>query len=243
MKVTRTGGDFKPHPEYQGQAVIVDVTDLKEMDTKYGKKKVFRVVMESLEKNDDGKHWCVWSAPFAPSLHEKAGFRKFLKGVLGRDLTPAEVDGGFETEDLIGMNVFVVITQVEEGDKVFANIASATPWDTRKGPAIKPSGDYKRVKDRDTKAVEQPPAKEDAGPADLSQTVIHMGKHRGHELRDVDEGSIMKLIELWLPGAKKLEKPSADDRRLIKALDWFVEQKAAKAAAPAAETMPEDCPY
>jgi hypothetical protein len=234
MIITKQGKDFQPHPDYQGPAVIVDVTEPKKVQTKFGEQDQFRVVFETAELNEEGKHWCAWSNGFAPSLNEKANFRKFLKALFGRDLTKEELEG-FDTESLIGMNCFVVISQVEKDDKVYANIASCTPLKNL-ADAVKPSGEYKRTKDRPkqdsnyhkTEAPKPAGGQQSAAaaaPVDHSKTKIHIGKHSGHELREVDPASLDKLAELWMPGAKDNAKATADDKRLVAALEWYVAQK------------------
>ena len=54
-----------------------------------------------------------------------------------------------------------------------------------------------------------------------SKTKVHVGRHKGIELRELTEEAIGALIDAWLPGAKANAKPTADDKRLIKALQWF----------------------
>ena len=45
-----------------------------------------------------------------------------------------------------------------------------------------------------------------------------MGRHVGLELVELDRVAVEALITLWLPDAKALPKPMADDKRLITAL-------------------------
>ena len=47
-------------------------------------------------------------------------------------------------------------------------------------------------------------------------------------MRDLSEDALRALAEKWLPTAKANAKPTADDRRLIAALDWWlsVQEKA-----------------
>jgi hypothetical protein len=51
---------------------------------------------------------------------------------------------------------------------------------------------------------------------------VHVGKYAGHELRDLSEEAVRALVEKWLPVGKANAKPTADDRRLIGALDWWL---------------------
>lgn len=255
MKLSEKKTTFEPCPEYTGPAVCVDVTPLKKVNTQYGEREVFRLVFEIDEEREDGSRWCVWSQGFTPSLHEKAGLRKFLRGWFGRDLTEGEREL-FDTESLIGKPAFLVIVHNTKDDQVFANIASCTPH--KSGHPMSPSGRYVRVQDREKngagdgggkdasyKRTEAPrqaarhaDAEEPTQPGSFLTTKVHVGRHRGCELRELSEESVEKLVEHWLPTAKANAKPTADDRRLIAALEWFVEQKQAATVAAADDDIP-----
>ena len=103
MKLSATASNtpFEAHPEYDGQAVCVDVTPLKKSMSTYGERETFRLVFETRELRQDGKPYLVFSRGFTPSLHEKAALRAFLKQWFGRDLTTAE-QNEFDTESLVG---------------------------------------------------------------------------------------------------------------------------------------------
>lgn len=234
--LSHKGKTFEPHPEYTGRAVCVDVTAPKKVNTAYGEKEKFRLVFETEERTSDGEPCAVWSSGFGMSLHEKSGFRKFLRAWFGRDLTEEELER-FDPETLIGRPAFIVIVHNQKDDEVYANIASCTPH--RNGEPLKPSGRFKRQQDREKsgdgksdstyRRTEAPAgAKGDADPVDSKQihplVKVHVGRHQGIELRELPEESIVKLIENWLPKAKENPKPTADDRRLIAALDWFAAQ-------------------
>ena len=49
MKLSATGSTtpFEAHPEYDGQAVCVDVTPLKKTQSTYGERETFRIVFET----------------------------------------------------------------------------------------------------------------------------------------------------------------------------------------------------
>jgi len=85
MKLSATGSTtpFEAHPEYDGQAVCVDVTPLKKTQSTYGEKETFRMVFETTELRQDGKPYLLFSRGFTPSLHEKAALRAFLKQAVG----------------------------------------------------------------------------------------------------------------------------------------------------------------
>jgi len=210
---------FTPHPDFTGAAIAVDVTPPKKVETRFGVREIFKVVFETACIRDDGSPFLVWSPGFTASLHDKASFRKFMKGWLGRDLTKAELDE-FDTESLIGQTAQLVITQSESNGTVYANIMACTPL--RSG-SIKASGKYVRVKDREEKGDQQfsradQPAAE-AAPADWKSTKVHIGRHAGIELRDLDREAVEALVARWLPEARAKAKPTADDKRLIAALE------------------------
>jgi hypothetical protein len=236
MKLSKKqDGDFSPHEEGTFKAVCVDVTPLVKRQTDWGMKEEFRIVFETdANPRPDGSPQCVWSRAFTPSLNEKAALRKFLRQWLGRDLTAAE-ETEFDTEDLIGRgaNVVVVHETSKDGEKTYANIAACTPM---RGDGIKPSGSFTRKKDREEKTgggdgasyrgAAKPSEKQaDAKPVDDTQAgedwtrvKVHVGKHAGVELRDLDPEAITKLVTNWLPVHEGSKKPTADDKRLAAAL-------------------------
>lgn len=255
MIISATGGkkEYAPCPEYTGRAVCVDVTPLKEYETQYGVKQKFKFVFE-IDLPDDSRDpvqpWVVMTAPMVPSLHEKAALTKFLKDWFGRKLNDQE-NKSLDLEALLGRpaNVVIVHEQSADGQKTYANIKLIQPH--KSGEALKPSGLWKRIQDR--------PAKEDGGgergggndsayrkttgggqPADNdpSKVKVHVGKHKGIELRELTEEAIGKLIEHWLPKAKTAQKQTADDKRLIAALEWYQERFATQAADTDADEIP-----
>ena len=210
MKLSENkSGDFTPHPESEGtiNGVLVDITPLKEVPDKFNPgqtKEVFRLVYET-EVNDDAndRRFCIWSRPYTPSLNEKANFRKDIKKILGRDLTKMELEE-FDTESLIGKNVKLII-QHEEGQngQTYAVISFLG---ASKDGKMKASGKYKRVQDRDTDGASQPTetAKE-APAAGWQEVIVHVGKHKGKKLGDLDPAAVETLIEKWLPGNADIE--------------------------------------
>jgi hypothetical protein len=218
MKLSeKKNSSFTPHPETEGpiKAVLVDITDLKKRMTQYGEKDEFRLVFETEcmdEEND--RRFCIWSRGYTPSLNEKAALRKDLKKMMGRELTSAELEE-FDVECLIGHGVKLIIQHETKDDRTYANISFIAP---DKDKALKPSGKYKRIKDReeksddaDEKAAEEPAA------SGWEAVVVHVGKHKGKRLADVDEGGVKILVEKWLPNAKAAK--NAEDTGLIAALD------------------------
>jgi len=230
MKLSeKKGGDFQPHPESEGtiKAVIVDVTPLKKVQYEFGERDVFRLVYESEMTDDQGTRYCIWSRSYTPSINEKANFRKDVKKIMGRDLTAAELDE-FDTEGLIGLGVKIIVQHEEGKDgKTYAVLSFIGP--DKDKSKLKPSGKYTRVKDRPEKTDgasgggqagyrKSPAATEDEGRADWQKTKVHVGKHSGVDLGDLDEEAVGALITNWLPAHEKNAKPKADDKRLAAAL-------------------------
>lgn len=66
---------------------------------------------------------------FTASIHEKSNFRKVLKALRGRDVTPEE-EKAFDagewdlSEELVGMNALLTLSHTEKNDRTYANIES-----------------------------------------------------------------------------------------------------------------------
>ena len=250
MKIKNNSSNFEPCPEFTGRAVCVDVTPLRKQQSQYGERDVFKIVFEVDLAKEDGSRFCVWSRNFTPSLNEKANLRKFLRGWVGRDLNKTELDD-FDTEVLIGRPAQVVVVHEHKDGELYANVAACTP--DRSGDALKPTGKYVRVKDRPPKTEGGGQRSEDGGQraedggqrtdgrnaggyrraeqpasdsAGLGATKIHVGRCKGLEVRDLAPEQVAALIERWLPTAKANAKPTADDRRLMAALEWWQGQQA-----------------
>lgn len=224
----------------------------------YGKQMKFRIVFEIDELQDEGERegqpWCVWSMPFTLTLHEKSGLRKFLKQWFGRDLTASELEG-LDTESLVGKPASIVVTHsTKENDPttVYANIAACVPF--KGADPLKPSGHFERSKDRDKGGTS---FKKTAVPAAASHETtearptgpagplkVHVGKCKGVYFTDLGAAQIEKLEEHWLMTAKTNPKPSADDRRLIAAIEgWLSERDAAKVEAGKPKAEDDDMPF
>lgn len=263
MGITATksqgGGNFQPCPEYQGRAVCVDITPLKAYETQFGTKEKFKIAFE-IDLIDDSRKppqpWVVMTAPMTPSLHEKAALTRFLRDWFGRALTPQETSS-LDLDTLIGRPASVVIVHESspDGSKTFANIKLIMAH--KAGEALKPSGLWVRLQDRPPKDGAPGQAGEAGGDStyrrtsgtqevdadtDISKTKVHVGKHKGVELRELTEEAITALIEHWLPKAKAAEKQTADDKRLIRGLDWYQDRfKQAELAQQDLEQ--DDIPY
>ena len=259
MIISATGGkkDFAPCPEFSGRAVCVDVTPLKEYETEYGVKQKFKFAFE-IELQDDSRDpvqpWVVFTKPMVPSLHEKAALTKFLKDWFGRKLTDQE-NKSLDLESMIGRPASLVIGHElsADGSKTYANIKLIMAH--KAGEPLAVSGLWVRLQDRPAKDsdAKAAPATGDSTfrktsgggqPAtdDPSKVKVHVGKHKGIELRELTEESITSLIEHWLPKARAEVKQTADDKRLINGLTWY--QTKFKADEEAQVKLEEDdLPY
>lgn len=251
-------GNFEPCPEYTGRAVCVDVTPLKKVNGPFGEQEKFRFAFEIDDVREDGSPWCVWTAGFTLSLSEKANLRKFLKGWLGRDLTQEELKNGFDVEGMLHKPAFLVVVHEHKDGQTYSNIASCTPH--RTGEPLAPSGQFKRAvdkagaqspstasnRDQSYKRTSTPPPASTPASSQTPrgesylETKVHVGRHAGQELRELSAESIDKLVEHWLPAAKAAPKTTADDKRLIAALDWYVQQKTGSAVGV---PVGDECPF
>ena len=245
MKIKSSNSNFEACPEFTGKGVCVDVTPLRRQTTQYGDRDVFKIVFEVDAEKDDGTRYCVWSRNFTPTLNEKANLRKFLRGWFGRDLGETELED-FDTDTLVGKPAQLVVVHEHKDDEIYANVAACTP--DRSGAPLKPSGKYVRVKDRAGKTGQAGAAPAGAGApsgyrraeqptengGDLGATKIHVGRCKGLEVRDLAPEQVKALSEHWLPTAKANAKPTADDKRLMAALDWWATQQ---------EKAADDVPY
>ncbi|HOX59362.1 MAG TPA: hypothetical protein P5205_19530 [Candidatus Paceibacterota bacterium] len=236
MIIKGNNSKFEACPEYTGKGVCVDATPLRKQQSQFGERDVFKLVFEVDLLKTDGSRYCVWSKNFTPSTNEKANFRKFVRGWFGRDLTRAELED-FDTECLIGKPAQLVVVQEHKDGETYANIVACTP--DKSGEPLKPSGKYVRVKDRPPRDSGQrsegggqsgyrraeQPGSEVGGQrpevSDHAAVKIHVGRCKGLELRDLAPEQVQALVEKWLPTAKANAKPTADDRRLMAALEWW----------------------
>jgi len=195
---------------------------------------VFKLVFEVDEKREDGKPFCVWSRPYTPSLNEKANLRKDLKKWMGRDLNAQELQE-FDTETLLGKPAFLIVTHTEGNNgETYSNIDAILPHKEMHGDPLGPSGSYVRKKDREDKQaadsgtgaayrsaekIKDSDTGEAAGRVDWMTTEVHVGKHAGVQLGDLDAEAVVALLKHWVPAYKQLEKPKAADKRLAAALD------------------------
>ena len=224
------GGNFEPCPEYTGRAVCVDITPLKSYETQFGIKQKFKIAFE-LDLIDKSRNpvqpWVVMTAPMTPSLHEKAGLTRFLKDWFGRPLT-AEETNNLNLDSLIGRPATVVIVheKSQDGTKTFANIKLIMAH--KAGEPLKPSGLWVRLEDRPPKDDDQvkivrPDGSTNRQP-DLGKTLVHVGKFKGTAISDLTESAVNGLAEVWVPKAMANKDITAEDKRLIAAINARLEE-------------------
>lgn len=148
--------DFEPAPEGLHQAVCVDVVDLGEIESQWGKRHYIQIRWQIDEVRDDGKPFLAMRR-FALSLHEKSTLRPFLEAWRGKRFTAEELRG-FDLEKLIGANCQLQIIHAAKDGRVFANVQSAVPL--MKGVPRLEVRDYQRVSER-TPEAEPPPEEPD----------------------------------------------------------------------------------
>lgn len=208
---------FENHPETDGpiRAVIVDVTEPKTVDTKFGPKQKFAIVFETEMVNKDGQHWAHWDHGYTPSVDDRATLRKNVEKMLGGPLPEP-----FDTESLIGVPVKIIIEHKHTDGKEYANITYYGA--DKSASALKPSGKFIRQRDRQKSDTGSSYSKAEGAPEgkeDWRATKVHVGKFKGQQVEDLDMTAVTALITHWLPGVTAVSaSPSADDRRLIRAL-------------------------
>ena len=247
MILKKNAGDFTPHPETENPvlATIVDITPPKEREKTWQgqtqKVQEVKIVYETAVEDEEGKRFCLWSRGYRVDgrdpLHEKANLRQDLKKILGRDLTAKELEG-FDLESLLGKTVKLMIEHEHTERGTFARITLLKA--AKEGEVLKPSGTYKRVKDREEKDASYKRADDKApwpheedeaaakgggetGGTGWESTKVHLEGYNGLPLCDLDLETIERLVKEELPKLEAKEKKSIADKRLISAL-----QEAAK---------------
>jgi len=130
---------------------------------------------------------------------------------MGRELTAAEL-GEFDLEALIGHGVKLIIQHETKDDRTYANISFMAP---DKDKALKPSGKYTRIRDREVEGGEGNSEAKAEEPG-WEKVTVHIGKYKGKLLGEVDEAGVATLIEKWLP--KAVADGKAEDAPLAAAL-------------------------
>lgn len=135
----KEGGNFKPTPAGQYQAVCCEVVDLGFSKKTYKNQQTgadeIRPVHEiqfwfQVNKIDDetGKRFEIRSKPFNCVLSEKSSLKAFLLAWRGHDVTDAEKKPpGLDLESLAKRNALIQVIHTTVGDKTYANIGSIMP--------------------------------------------------------------------------------------------------------------------
>lgn len=229
MAVIKKEKAFEPHPAVSDpiRAVLVDVTPFEDKDTQYGRKKQCCLVFETEMQREDGTgRWTHWEHGYTESIHEKSNLGKDARKILGRD----DLGDEFDTEELIGKPVKLIIEHKKDGDRVFANVVHLAQ--DKGGDPLKPSGTYIRKQDKVktdagtsyNKAGGAAPKDEPKRSSEDSwkDCKVHVGTFAGHVLSDVPIDGVQKLIDKWIPTTQVAGyKATADDTRLLNALASF----------------------
>jgi hypothetical protein len=115
-----SGKDFEPVSEGVHAAVLAAVVDKGIQPTAFGDKHKVMFVWLTDEADENGKTKFVFQS-FTASLHEKAGLRKAVKAIRGKDIDGAD----FDIESLVGSQNQLVVQHNEAANgKVYANISA-----------------------------------------------------------------------------------------------------------------------
>lgn len=118
--------EFVPHPEGIHRAVCIGVYDLGMQRTNFGNKTQICLLFETEAMKDNGERFTT-SIKLAPSLHEKATFRKLLEGWTGKKISPETEKNGFDCMKLLGKSCQLQVIHSVSHDKTYANIRSILP--------------------------------------------------------------------------------------------------------------------
>ena len=109
------------------QAVVSGIVDLGTQEKQFGAKRQVMITWELPHQThvfdeDKGAQPLIRTKSYTMSLHEKAGLRKAIKGIQGKDIS-----GEFDLYDLIGQNCMLSLIEVERDGKKYINIDSIAP--------------------------------------------------------------------------------------------------------------------
>ena len=108
------GQHFEPAPPGLYRAVCVDVIDLGEQETKYGKKFQLKIIWQIDAKNAQGERYQIRQT-YTQSLSEGSNLRRDLEAWRGRPFSRAEL-AKFDVETVIGANC-----QLQTGQRISQN--------------------------------------------------------------------------------------------------------------------------
>ncbi len=118
---------FVPAPQGLWKGVCVDVIDLGKKSTKWGEKRLLRVVWQLDKRMEDGRPFSI-SRPCTPSVHKESTLRKLAEPMLGRPLSGEELKKGFNLETLIARNCLIqVVHKKGDNDQTYANVQTIVP--------------------------------------------------------------------------------------------------------------------
>jgi hypothetical protein len=133
----------------------------------------------------------------------------------------------------------VAVVQNEYNGQTYANIGLIRPDKSAEplqalGQIRAPEG----APNRTTGTSARPAADDASGGEDWRRVRVHVGKHKGLDLGDLDREAVEALAAKWLPQALEMDKPLKADRELIAAL-----RKAGEALADGRGTDGGDEPF
>ena len=151
--------------------------------------------------------YLLFSRGFTPSLHEKAALRAFLKQWFGRDLTTAE-QNEFDTESLIGRPARVSVVHNDYNGTTYANIGLIRA--DKSGEPLNPSGKYVRQGPPEQRREIPARIQQRRGirPADWRRVKVHVGRHSGIDLGELDRESVEALRPSGCPRRSKWKSRS-----------------------------------
>ena len=209
-------------PDYDGIAICVDATPLKEMrDKQTGEPfSTFRYVFEVPLKDDT-----VSTNGLTLKWGDRAKLKQLLVEWMGFTMTSAQVKE-WDNEERVGKCAIIKVRpgQPKEDGSVYSEIRFVEKTDK----VIEPSGKYVRVKDRkqgnDTQHNRTPQFTE-AATEDVMRYKMHCGPYKDIEFADMSAEQLQKCCDVWLPVAKSKPKLSADERRTKAALEHWLADK------------------
>ena len=127
-------GNTNPAPAGVHAAVLVDVIDLGERTTPWGKKLTVELLFQVGEVDPDTNERFIVRAMCTASLHEKSRLAQLMAGLLGRTITDDERAGGLDIEKLVGRGCQLLVSHgTGKRGGTFANVDACIPLpeDTR----------------------------------------------------------------------------------------------------------------
>jgi len=119
--ISSGSGDFQHLPEGMVNGFVQSVSEPFEEEDKFSdtpgkmKKKFYIVFGSSDHQTDDGEPMTI-RAKLTASVHPKSTFRKYLTSILGRDLSQAELAGGFAPSSIEGEACRLIISHQPRND-------------------------------------------------------------------------------------------------------------------------------